>query len=323
MKLLIVRFSSIGDIVLTTPVIRCLKQQLDQVEIHYLTKQKFRTILSENPYIDQLHTIEKSTSEIISQLKSLDFDYIIDLHNNIRTRTLSWKIGVKTYRFPKLNIQKWIYVRFKINLLPNIHIVERYFEAVKSLSIKNDFLPCDYYIGRKDIIDVIQVLKIQPNSYVAFAIGAQFATKRLPNYKIREICEKIALPIILLGGSEDEQNGKEIQSGLSHVTNACGKFSLGQSASIVQQAKTIITHDTGLMHIASAFEKHIVSIWGNTTPSIGMYPYMPRKKDFSIHEVPNLSCRPCSKIGFNTCPKKHFKCMESQNIEVIVNSVIL
>jgi ADP-heptose:LPS heptosyltransferase len=322
MKVLIVRFSSIGDIVLTTPVIRCLKQQLTRIEIHYLTKEKFRTILSENPYIDHLHTIEKSTNEIISELKLLDFDYIIDLHNNIRTRSLSFKLGVKTYRFPKLNIQKWLYVRFKINQLPNIHIVDRYFDAVKSLSIKNDFLPCDFYIKEKDQVNINQNFKINAYSYVAFAIGAQFATKRLPNHKIREICEKISLPIILLGGSEDAQNGKEIQSGLSHVTNTCGIFSLGQSASIVQQAKTVITHDTGLMHIASAFEKHIVSIWGNTTPAIGMYPYMPRKKDFSIHEVNNLSCRPCSKIGFKTCPKKHFKCMEKQDIELIVKSVV-
>jgi ADP-heptose:LPS heptosyltransferase len=322
MKVLIVRFSSIGDIVLTTPVIRCLKQQLTRIEIHYLTKEKFRTILSENPYIDHLHTIEKSTNEIISELKLLDFDYIIDLHNNIRTRSLSFKLGVKTYRFPKLNIQKWLYVRFKINQLPNIHIVDRYFDAVKSLSIKNDFLPCDFYIKEKDQVNINQNFKINAYSYVAFAIGAQFATKRLPNHKVREICEKISLPIILLGGSEDAQNGKEIQSGLSHVTNTCGTFSLGQSASIVQQAKTVITHDTGLMHIASAFEKHIVSIWGNTTPAIGMYPYMPRKKDFSIHEVNNLSCRPCSKIGFKTCPKKHFKCMEKQDIELIVKSVV-
>ena len=322
MKVLIVRFSSIGDIVLTTPVIRCLKQQLTRIEIHYLTKEKFRTILSENPYIDHLHTIEKSTNEIISELKLLDFDYIIDLHNNIRTRTLSWKLVVKTYRFPKLNIQKWIYVRFKTNLLPNIHIVDRYFDAVKSLSIKNDFLPCDFYIKEKDQVNINQNFKINAYSYVAFAIGAQFATKRLPNHKIREICKKISLPIILLGGPEDAQNGKEIQLGLSHVTNACGTFTLSQSASIVEQAKTVITHDTGLMHIASAFEKHIVSIWGNTTPAIGMYPYMPRKKDFSIHEVNNLSCRPCSKIGFNTCPQKHFKCMENQDVEAIVKSVI-
>jgi ADP-heptose:LPS heptosyltransferase len=322
MKVLVVRFSSIGDIVLTTPIVRCLKKQLPNSEIHYLTKNKFRTILNENPYIDQLHTIEKNINEILPDLKILKFDIIIDLHHNLRTRILSQKLNVQTNRFPKLNIQKWLYVHFKINKLPNVHIVERYFEAVKTLSVKNDLLPCDYYISKQDLINVEKTFDLQPNTYIAFAIGAQFSTKRLPNHKIREICQKIALPIVLLGGSEDNANGNEIQKGLSHVYNTCGKFTLGQSASIVQQAKTVITHDTGLMHIASAFEKHIVSIWGNTTPSIGMYPYMPRKKNFSIHEVPNLSCRPCSKIGFKECPKKHFNCMEGQDIEMIVKNVL-
>jgi ADP-heptose:LPS heptosyltransferase len=322
MKVLVVRFSSIGDIVLTTPVVRCLKQQLPNVEIHYLTKQKFRAILTENPYINTLHTIEKSIDEITPKLKSIGFDVVIDLHNNLRTRSLTWKLGITTYRFPKLNIKKWLYVRFKINQLPDIHIVDRYFEAVKSLSVQNDMLPCDYYIAPKDIVDLKQTLNLEPNNYIAFAIGAQFATKRLPNHKIKEICSKISFPIVLLGGPEDFKNGEEIRAKLPHVINTCGTFSLNQSASIVQQAKTMITHDTGLMHIASAFEKQIVSIWGNTTPSIGMYPYMPRKKDFSIHEVPNLNCRPCSKIGFKTCPKKHFKCMENQDVESIVRSVI-
>lgn len=322
MKVLVVRFSSIGDIVLTTPVVRCLKQQLPHAEIHFLTKKKFQTILAGNPYIDKLHTIEKSINEHVSILKNEKFDIIIDLHNNLRTQTLSLKLGVKTHRFPKLNIKKWFYVRFKINQMPNIHIVERYFETVKPLHVKNDQLPCDYFIAEKDKVDTQASLRLEVNSYVAFAMGAQFATKRLPNHKIKEICEKITLPVVLLGGPDDTANGEEIAKGLPHVHNTCGQFSLGQSASIVQQAKTVISHDTGLMHIASAFEKHIVSIWGNTTPSLGMYPYMPQNKKFSLHEVPNLHCRPCSKIGFKNCPKKHFKCMEQQDIEAIVKNVL-
>ena len=191
MKVLVVRFSSIGDIVLTTPVVRCLKQQIPNIEIHFLTKKKFETILSENPYIDQLHTIDKSIVELIPALKSLKFDYLIDLHNNLRTRTLAWKLGTTTYRFPKLNIQKWLYVQFKINQLPKKHIVDRYFEAVKSLSVYNDLLPCDYYIAPEDVVDIKQTLDLEPNNYITFAIGAQFATKRLPNHKIKEICSKI------------------------------------------------------------------------------------------------------------------------------------
>ncbi len=322
MKILVVRFSSIGDIVLTTPIIRCLKQQLLNCEIHFLTKKSFYGIVENNPHIDKIHTISKSIKEIINPLKDEKFDCIIDLHNNIRTKSLSFKLGVRTTRFPKLNILKWIYVNLKINKLPSIHIVDRYFEAVKHLNVVNDKLPCDYFIASHDEVDTNEQFGHLPNQYVAFAIGAQFATKRLPENKLRELCENVSLPIVLLGGKDDVSMGDKLIVSNGRVINLCGKLSLSQSASVVKQARCVVSHDTGLMHIASAFEKPIVSIWGNTTPALGMYPYMPTKPLlFSIHEVPNLGCRPCSKIGFKTCPKKHFSCMQLQDITLVARDV--
>lgn len=322
MKILVVRFSSIGDIVLTTPVLRCLKQQLPNSEIHFLTKKSFVPIVEHNPNIDRIHGISKSIKEIIPLLKKEKFDYIIDLHNNIRTKSLSFQLGVSTTRFPKLNLLKWLYIRFKINKLPNIHIVDRYFEAVEHLNIVNDALPCDYYISAQDEVDTHTLFGQLPHQYYAFAIGAQFATKRLPENKLRELCAQLSSPIVLLGGKDDTPIGEKLSSEFPTIINLCGKLNLSQSASVVKQSKGIISHDTGLMHIASAFEKPIVSIWGNTTPALGMYPYMPRQpKLYSMHEVQDLDCRPCSKIGFNTCPKKHFSCMEKQNIEEIAKDV--
>ena len=318
MKILVVRFSSIGDIVLTTPVVRCLKQQLSECEVHFLTKKSFYGIIEHNPNIDKIHTISKSIKEIIPSLKAENFDYIIDLHNNIRTKSLSFRLGVPTTRFPKLNRLKWLYVQFKINKLPNIHIVDRYFDAVKHLNIVNDKLPCDYFIDVQDEVDTLAQVGFLPNQYVAFAIGAQFATKRLPENKLRELCESLSSPLVLLGGKDDAAMGDKLSEAFGHVVNLCGKLNLSQSASVVKQARVVISHDTGLMHIASAFEKPIVSIWGNTTPALGMYPYMPTKSMlFSMYEVPNLGCRPCSKIGFSSCPKKHFSCMQQQNIKAI------
>lgn len=322
MKILVVRFSSIGDIVLTTPIVRCLKQQLPDCEIHFLTKKSFYSIVEHNPHIDKIHTISKSINEIINSLKEEKFDCIIDLHNNIRTKSLSFKLGVPTTRFPKLNILKWLYVQFKINKLPTIHIVDRYFEAVKHLKVVNDKLPCDYFIAAHDEVDTNTQFGLLPYQYVAFAIGAQFATKRLPENKLRELCESVSSPLVLLGGKDDATMGDKLSGSYGHVINLCGKLSLSQSASLVKQARVVISHDTGLMHIASAFEKPIVSIWGNTTPALGMYPYMPTKPLlFSIHEVPNLGCRPCSKIGFNTCPKKHFSCMQLQDMKKVARDV--
>ncbi|NJN77338.1 MAG: glycosyltransferase family 9 protein [Saprospiraceae bacterium] len=116
-KILIVRFSSIGDIVLTTPVIRCLKLQTG-AEIHFLTKQNYQSIIQSNPYIDKIWTIEKTVSEIGKALKNENFDLIIDLHKNLRTLHLRFILNVKTLSFNKLNFEKWLMVKFKINRLP-------------------------------------------------------------------------------------------------------------------------------------------------------------------------------------------------------------
>ncbi len=320
MKILIIRFSSIGDIVLTTPVIRCLKHQL-QAEIHYITKQSFQNILLFNPHVDKVYTIQKKVNEVLPELQKEQYDYIIDLHKNIRSQQIRWQLKGKYLAFQKLNLEKWLIVNLKINLLPRKHIVERYLATVKSLGVKNDGQGLNYFIPEKDEVNV-QHWELTPNSYIAFVIGAAHATKRLPKEKIIAICQSIKMPILLIGGPEETSIGDEIAtfSGI-HVKNTCGQLNLNQSASIVRQAKKVITHDTGMMHIAAAFGKEIISIWGNTVPEFGMYPYYGNQssKNHTV-EVKSLSCRPCSKIGHHQCPKGHFHCMNqipSQNIAEI------
>lgn len=327
MKILIVRFSSIGDIVLTTPVIRAIHEQLPAADIHYITKKSFASLLAENPYISKLYTIEKSVSEIIDQLKAEKYDCVIDLHKNIRTLRLKQSLGVKNYSFDKLNFQKWLLVNFKLNKLPEVHIVERYFGAVKAIGVKNDHKRCELTFNSSHVVNVKEALGFDTKSYLAVAVGAQFATKTMPEELLISILSKINHPIILLGGPTDVERGKALEQALNNHTqpiiNVINQFSLLQSASIVAQAKTILTHDTGLMHIATAFGVPIVSVWGNTVPELGMYPYYPNNRElYSIHEIKNLNCRPCSKIGYKSCPKKHFNCMTLQNTDAIVADVI-
>lgn len=312
-KILIIRFSSIGDIVLTTPVIRCLKEQFNgDVEIHYLTKKQYKTVVAENPHLTKIHTIEKSTNEIVEELKVLKFDYVIDLHKNLRSKRIIKTLKCISFSFDKVNYQKWLLTTFKVDKLPKVHIVDRYLDTVKHFDVKNDNKGLDYFIGENDKVNLSELPTAHQNGYVAFAIGAQHFTKRLPTHKIISICKKINLPIILLGGKEDAITAEEIVKAVgATVFNACGKFSINQSASLVKQCKALITHDTGLMHIGAALGVKIVSVWGNTVPAFGMYPYYPNNPEkFTIVENNNLSCRPCSKIGHDKCPKKHFKCME-------------
>ena len=317
-KILILRFSSIGDIVLTTPVIRAAKQQVQNAEIHYCTKPAFKSILENNPYIDKVHCLENSLGDLIAILKKENFDYIIDLHNNLRTSIIKFRLGVKSSSFDKLNFKKWLLVNWKINKLPALHIVDRYLAAGAALGIKNDGKGLDYFIPTNDEVNTSVLPIAFQSGYIAFAIGAQHATKRLPDHKIIELCQKNNFPILLMGGKEDAQVGDKVNNALSNdrkplVWNACGKFNLNQSASLINQSKLVISHDTGLMHIASAFGKEIYSIWGNTVPEFGMYPY---KTTFHLLENKNLNCRPCSKIGYQTCPKGHFKCMNEQIVDL-------
>lgn len=325
MKILIVRFSSIGDIVLTTPVVRAIHEQKPEIEIHYITKKSFSSLLNDNPHIKKIYTIEKSVSEVIDALKSEKYDFIIDLHKNIRTLRLKQSLGVKSYSFDKLNFQKWMLVNFKVDKLPNIHVVDRYFEAVKEIGVVNEGKRCELFLKDSDKVDTIKEFGLKPQEYLSVAVGAQFATKMLPEDMLISILLKINSPIVLLGGPTDVERGKNLIEGLKdkpNVFNAINRFSLTQSASIVAQSKVILTHDTGLMHIATTFNIPIVSVWGSTVPEFGMYPYYPSHPElYSIHEVKNLSCRPCSKIGYDTCPKKHFNCMRLQDTVAIIADV--
>jgi ADP-heptose:LPS heptosyltransferase len=318
-KFLIIRFSSIGDIVLTTPVIRCLKNQSEDAEIHYLTKKQYAPVLSSNPYITQIHTYDGNIKELAETLKYMHFDYVIDLHNNLRSRSLSTRLGLITFRFHKLNYYKWLLVHFGINKLPPIHIVDRYLETVHLFEVQNDNKGLDFFLPEEDQPSFSTLL---PDSfqqgYIAFVTGGQHLTKKLPDDSIARICSQIGYPVVLLGGQEDVTAGEEIlRLTTGNVISLCGKLTLNQSAHMVKQAKLVISHDTGLMHIAAAFRKNIISVWGNTIPLFGMYPYLPGKESF-IAEVKGLKCRPCSKIGFSQCPKKHFDCMKKQDLNRIV-----
>ncbi len=316
-RYLVIRFSSIGDIVLTTPVVRCLKEQVENAEVHFLTKPANKAILENNPYIDEVHTFT-TYNETTDNLREIPFDYVIDLQKNIRSKRLINKLKILDFTFPKLNWEKFLMTSFlKINKLPDIHIVDRYMKSLRLFDVTNDQKGLDYFISPSDEVDTLSAFGLPADSYVAYAIGGQHATKRMPAELVAQICKSLNSKVVLLGGQSDVAAAEYICSVTDNCISLCGMFPLAQSASIVKQAKYVITHDTGLMHIAAAFKKNIVSVWGNTIPEFGMTPYLPGEKS-KIFEVKNLSCRPCSKLGYEKCPRKHFRCMNEQNIEEIV-----
>ncbi len=313
-KILIIRLSSMGDIVLTTPVIRAVKSQVPGVEVHFLTNHSYEQVLACNPHIDKLHLYNKQEPRgVIEDLKAEKFDFIVDLQKNRRSRKIRRALRVPFSTFPKENFKKWICVYLHINFLPDKHLVDRYFESVVGLDVHNDRLGLELYIPEEEEYDEDDFPMVFEDGFVAVVLAGQHATKRIPASKVIEIGSMLHKPIMLLGGEDVYEVGEEIVSKLGdRAYNGCGKFSLYHSCSILKQADGVITGDTGLMHIAAAFNKPTAVLWGNTIPEFGMYPYMPNNRyNFRNFEVCTLKCRPCSKLGFAKCPRKDFKCMDN------------
>jgi len=325
MKILLIRFSSIGDIVLTTPVIRCIKRQMDDdVELHMLIKEKFASLSHNNPYIDKTFEYSGSLREVIKELKKEEYDYVVDLQKNHRSRAVCRALRCEHHSFHKLDFEKMLLTTFKINRLPNVHIVDRYFEAVKELVVTNDGKGLEFYISETNMMQEPDLPEEFRNGFYAVVVGGSYNTKIMPADKIIEIVEKLDEPVILLGGPGDMQRAKVIADAVGeNVWNPVGLLNLEQSASIIKMSKAVLTGDTGMMHIAAAFNKPIVSVWGNTVPEFGMYQYYPKGSDneLNIMEVKDLKCRPCSKLGYKKCPKGHFKCMQLIDADEVVKGL--
>jgi ADP-heptose:LPS heptosyltransferase len=274
---------------------------------------------------------------MIHELREENYDYVIDLHHNVRTLGVKKDLGKKSFSFHKLNIEKYIYTSIKVNILPKLHIVDRYLATVKSFGVKNDGAGLDYFISEKDETHKHDIPASHHAGYIGCVIGAAHGTKKWPINKWKEFAEKMDHPLIILGGKDDMEMGKEIASvDAVKVYNACGKFSINESADLVRKAKVVVSHDTGLMHIAAAYKRPVVSLWGNTVPSFGMYPYygdnyLRGYKDgsglnrdslpYDILQVNKLWCRPCSKIGYDKCPLGHFKCMQKIEVDSVLDAV--
>jgi heptosyltransferase-2 len=322
-KVLIIRFSSIGDIVLTTPVIRCIKQQLNNgdVEVHYLTKQQFVPLLEHNQYIDKLISIDSKVVEVEEQLGQEGYDYVFDLHKNLRSNQAKKAARALSFSFEKFNIEKWLLVNFKWNRMPDVHIVDRYMATTKAFGIENDQKGLDFNIPENSKVDLKTLPVTHQHGYVAYAIGGQHDGKIMPTDRIIELCKKLNEPIVLLGGAEDARRGKQIEQAVGgNIFNACGQYSVLESASLLDTAKTVISHDTGLMHIASALKKKVISLWGATTPNLGMYPYLPGKGSKIIEPI-GVWDRPYSKLGDRKWYKPPFKGMYKIDLDEVVKAV--
>ncbi len=316
MKILIVQCKSLTRVVQSTPIVRALKTQLD-AEVYYLTSKELILCISANPYIKAYYAIEDDSNR-------MSFDILIDLQNSRLTRRLNIQAS-QIFRYRNEGFKEWLFFKFQINQLPNKHLIDRYFKMIAPIGIKEDSLGLDYFIPTKDEVEPTWLPGSHQSRYAAVCIAASAKTMQLSKSRLIELCDRINKPIVLIGTREDQSLGDEIvhffEPGTSEeeleieqlnkkaiIFNACGKFNINQQASLIKNSSWVFSYQNDTMHIAAAFKKKVYTIWGSSSPYLGEYPY---RTSFVIFENKQLSCRPCSRTGYNKCPKGHFKCMNS------------
>ncbi len=335
------RLSSIGDVLLTTPVLRSLKNHCPDAEIHFLSKPSNADILLLNPNISKVVVLKPSLNQTIKELKAEHYDFVADLHNNHRTRLIRWSLRVKCGVYCKENFRKFLFVLTKRNVMSGMHVVDRYFDAFKRFPAgqlnppQNGtalngaapscskglelFFPDDFSEEKvgSQVIGKTTFAKLTEKPFVAIACGAQHATKRIPLDKLRFLCATVGCPVILLGDGKDRRRMSDWGLSFSsnkNVVNLCGKTTLLQSAALIRAAAVVITPDSAMMHFAAALQRPVIAIWGATDPAFGFSAYLCNHADCIVEK---LWCHPCSRMGTRRCPLRHYNCMNKQDWQKI------
>lgn len=264
--------------------------------------------------------MEKTVQDALPELEKIQFDYIIDLHRNIRSSIVKRRLKALAFTFRKLNFQKWLWVNLGINKMPDIHIVDRYMETLRAFGVQDDGKGLDYFIPEQTAKPSLPASYSE--GYIAVSIGAMHKGKTPGMSTLRSICNLKKYPVVLLGAGDDDLiRAKTLSDEYGeHVFNAVNQFSLHQSAMILRDARLVITGDSGLMHIASAFRQKIISLWGCTVPGFGMYPYRPHVESVII-EPHGRNKRPCSKLGNKCKYGSDHLCIDQLDQEEIIRAI--
>jgi len=311
-EILVIRFSSIGDIVLCTPVFRLLKKKYPQGRITFLTKKKFSKLLEGNQFIDNILSWDDLDDR--KELTSKSFDAVVDLHSNLRSFLVKLRFWqVPSVSVKKRNLNKFLFTLTRSKMFSVTSIVDRSIEILKPFGIENDGQGLDF-----EVVHGLESSVIEGN-YAVVVLGGTYATKRIPENKLEELFADLQkIKVVLIGGTEEADLGMHLEEKFPvNVISVCGKLGIKESAMVIKSSKVVISSDTGMAHIAAALGKPIGLIWGNTSKDYGMSPVMKQDIELKDFEVKGLGCWPCSKLGYAECPKGHFSCMQGQKMDEV------
>jgi lipopolysaccharide heptosyltransferase II len=342
-KILIIRLSSLGDILLATPLVRQLRQKYPRVQLDFLVRKEYAELLRHHPGLSRLIEFDvrqgfTSLQKLRKEIHRTCYDVVLDIHNNLRSRYLCFALPflsffrTRVYRICKNQFVRFLLVKFKINLYRRLYgrvipVWEKYLLTARSLGIIADGRQLELYLPEEDIIAAQNFrLSLTGNNWeIVIAPGAKHFSKRWPEESFAELIQqlyaKTGMRTILVGGDEDilviEKILQKLPEGMA--ASAAGRLSLLETAALIRQSKLMISNDSGLMHLGSALDVPLVAIFGSTVEELGFFPNSPKAIVVENH---GLYCRPCSHIGRSSCPEKHFRCMKEITPEKVLTAVL-
>lgn len=314
-KLLIIRLSSLGDILLTTPLVRSIKEQNPGISVDFLLREEYSEVFSYNPHISSLLFYNGSLEEVSSLIKARNYDLILDLQNNFRSFQITRGLKVPVLKFGKKHINKFLLVRFKINKLKDAGPIPlRYAETVPGLELDKKGL---------EVFSATNSAEVQlKGNTIGFCPGSRHFTKMWPEEYFIELGCKLSskgYKILLFGGKSDKDICNRLSESIPGARNLCNDNRLLLTAELMKECSCIVCNDSGLMHLACAVNVPVVTIFGSSVKEFGFIPYTRAKS--LILENNLLSCRPCSHIGREECPLKHFRCMREIVPELVLEKI--
>ncbi len=329
-KKLLLRLSSAGDVLLTSPLLKLIKEREPGSEIHFAVKSQFADLIRSNPNVNRIHIVHDNSDfnrleNLRRELLAEKFDVTLDLHNNFRTVYLRRGTAPKVRVIGKDILKRLVLVNSRLNLYSTVRSValkyaQTYDKSISEVSRPEIFFP-DSVVRSVDV--VWQSLGAGTSDSIFLCPGARHFTKRWPVEYWTELASKLSRHsrVVLVGGIADVEACSRIQQE-SNAVNLCNKFSLLESTAMLRHASVVVTNDSYLMHAANALGKKTVAIFGSSVRQFGFFPYDVEHK---ILEVEGLPCRPCSHVGLESCPREHFKCMKetlSGEVETAVQSML-
>lgn len=309
LRVLVVRFSSIGDILLTTPLVRALRRRHPEADLTFVTKRAMAPLVSDNPHVTRVVTLEpgEPIMHLAGRLRALRPTHGLDVHGSLRSLALRALVTCRWSGYAKRKLARTVLVALKVDLYgAAVPVAERYFEAARRLDVQPDGGPPEFHLGaaaRERVAGWLAERHLADTPLAAVAPGAAHATKRWPVRYWSELAERLrgaGLTPVVVGGPGDRGLAQQLGA-----PTAAGEFSLQETGALLARCRVTVSGDTGVMHVATGVGTPVVALFGPTVRQFGFQPYRARAEVLER----DLDCRPCSAMGSARCPLGHHRCL--------------